>query len=181
MGPQATNSAGTYDLDPDNNHASDVTDVLGCGRDPDRHAHRNRHAGDHRYGDADRHADAHRYTHAHAHADAHADRHVACDRPAGDDLQRDAAPDVVTRRKRRRPLRSLAGDQLALFHPAARRPDRLARGANPGSGYDDAYSGLGDPMTNSFYLVRSLDAAGWPAPFFNRVGEFHFALAPGSQ
>jgi hypothetical protein len=38
---------------------------------------------------------------------------------------------------------------------------------------------LGDPATNYFYLVRSLNAAGAAADS-NRVGEFDFALQPGS-
>jgi hypothetical protein len=38
---------------------------------------------------------------------------------------------------------------------------------------------LGDPNTNHFYLVRSLNAAGASADS-NRVGEFDFALQPGS-
>jgi uncharacterized repeat protein (TIGR01451 family) len=38
---------------------------------------------------------------------------------------------------------------------------------------------IGDPVTNYFYLVRSLNAAGASADS-NRVGEFDFALQPGS-
>lgn len=46
--------------------------------------------------------------------------------------------------------------------------------------YDDGASGLGNPAANSFYLVRSVDAAGRPAPTYNRVGVFSFGLTAGS-
>ena len=47
--------------------------------------------------------------------------------------------------------------------------------------YDDGYSGIGNTAVNSFYLVRSVDAAGRPAPTYNRVGVFNFALKPGGS
>jgi len=39
---------------------------------------------------------------------------------------------------------------------------------------------IGDPALNRFYLVRAFDAAGASADS-NRVGEFDFAMEPGSQ
>jgi len=59
----------------------------------------------------------------------------------------------------------------------------LAPNVAPGAGpsFDDTNSGIGNTATNSFYLVRSVDAAGWPAPTYNRVGVFNFGLTPGGQ
>jgi len=59
----------------------------------------------------------------------------------------------------------------------------IAPHVNPGAGTScsDPNSGLGNPVANSFYLVRSIDAAGRPAPTYNRVGLFSLAIQPGAS
>ena len=68
---------------------------------------------------------------------------------------------------------------LPYFVPPQGAP--IAPNVSPGAGpsYDDAYSGLGSPATNSFYLVRSVAGTGRPAPTYSRVGVFNFAFGAG--
>jgi hypothetical protein len=58
----------------------------------------------------------------------------------------------------------------------------IAPNVEPATGpsFSDPNSGLGNPATNSFYLVRSVDADGRPAPTYNRVGVFNFSLQRGA-
>jgi hypothetical protein len=70
---------------------------------------------------------------------------------------------------------------LPYFVPPQGAPIAPIVGPSANPGYDDTYGGLGSPATNNFYLVRSVDAAGRPAPAYNRVGVFNFSLTPGGQ